>query len=422
TMTLKNTIPVFEGLCLVLLAAAPLLSAPPAPAPKVDYLKQIQPVLRASCYQCHGPDTQAASLRLDQRKAVLGHVVIPGKSASSLLLQRILGQGGKPRMPMGFAPLPSEQVALIRRWIDEGAVWPAQAVDAAHWAYVKPVRPPLPRVRDTSWVRNPIDNFVLSRLEKEGLHPAPEAPKAVLLRRVYLDLTGLPPSVQDVDSFLADRRPDAYERVVDRLLASPQYGERQATPWLDLARYADTNGYEKDSRRTIWPYRDWVVNAFNKDMPFDEFTIEQIAGDMLPNATLDQKIATGFNRDTMYNDEGGVDRKEQTWLTQVDRVGTTASVWLGSTLACAECHDHKYDPFKQKEFYSFLAFFNNSDEPELAVPETGQKGLTTLVMQERTPAVRATAYVRIKGSFLNKGDQVVAGTPAFLPPIPVGHS
>ncbi len=235
----------------------------------------------------------------------------------------------------------------------------AEAKIAKHWAYVKPVRPDPPKVKSASWVRNPIDNFVLAGLEKERLSPSPEAPREMLIRRVSLDLTGLPPSLEEVDGFLADTSPKAYDRVVDRLLASPHYGERWASPWLDLARYADTDGYG-DAPRTIWKYRDWVISAFNRDMPFDQSTVEQIAGDMLPNASTEQKVATGFHRNTMSNREGGIDLEEARWITIVDRVGTTASVWLGSTLACAQCHDHKYDPFTQKEFYQLFAFFENT--------------------------------------------------------------
>ncbi|HEY9230726.1 MAG TPA: DUF1549 domain-containing protein, partial [Blastocatellia bacterium] len=230
-----------------------------------------------------------------------------------------------------------------------------------HWAYVKPIWPAIPSVRNATWPRNAIDRFVLARLEREGLRPSPEAGKETLIRRVYLDLTGLPPTVEEVEAFVADDRADAYERVVDRLLASPHYGERWARPWLDLARYADTNGYEKDQRRTMWMYRDWVIQALNRDMPFDQFTVEQFAGDMLPGATDAQRIATGFHRNTLLNQEGGIDPEEARWETLIDRVNTTATVWLGSTLGCAQCHDHKYDPFTQKDYYRFLAFFDNSE-------------------------------------------------------------
>ncbi len=310
-------------------------------------------------------------LRLDSRQLVTqggisGKALVPGKSVDSLLLQRIQGQEDKARMPLDSEPLKDEQIQLIRDWIDQGAPWPEEAsvADAkisTHWAYRKPVRPDLPSVKNSSWVRNPIDSFVLDRLEKEGLRPSPEASKEVLLRRVTLDITGLPPTIQEIEAFLADSSKDAYSKVVDRLLASPHYGERWARPWLDLARYADTNGYEKDARRTMWPYRDWVINALNKDIPFTEFTIEQLAGDLLPGASPEQKIATGFHRNTMTNEEDGVDKEEARWMQIVDRVNTTATVWLGTTLGCAQCHNHKYDPFTQKDYYRIFAFFENSE-------------------------------------------------------------
>jgi mono/diheme cytochrome c family protein len=343
----------------------------PASSARVDFLKQVQPIFRASCHRCHGPDMQMGRLRLDSKALALegglsGKAIIPGKPAESLLLQRVLGQGDRVRMPMDGPPLASEQIALLRGWIEEGASWPEEAsvVHATidrHWAYVKPVKHTLPLVRQILWTHNPIDHFVLARLEKEGLSPSAEASRESLIRRVSLDLTGLPPSVAEVEAFAADPDPDAYTHLVDRLLASPHYGERWARFWLDLARYADTNGYEKDLRRTMWPYRDWVINAFNEDKPFDQFTIEQIAGDLLPGATLEQRIATGFHRNTMLNEEGGVDQEEARWTSIIDRVGTTASVWLGSTLACAQCHNHKYDPFTQKEFYQLFAFFENAE-------------------------------------------------------------
>jgi hypothetical protein len=320
-------------------------------------------------------------LRLDdQQLAIKGGIsgapIIPGNSRQSLLMKRILGEGDQARMPMGGDPLKSTEIALIRRWIDQGAHWsnsesairnPQSAIRnlqpaiQQHWAYVKSVRTALPKVKNQSWVRNPIDAFILARLERERLQPSPEAEKATLLRRVYLDVIGLPPSVKEVDEFIADNSPDAYEKVVDRLLASEHYGERWARPWLDLARYADSNGYEKDNLRVAWKFRDWVISALNKDMPFDQFTIEQLAGDMLPNSMVDQRIATGFHRNTMVNQEGGIDPEENRFETLVDRVNTTATVWLGSTIACAQCHNHKYDPFTQKDYYRLMAFFDNAE-------------------------------------------------------------
>jgi hypothetical protein len=256
--------------------------------------------------------------------------------------------------------------------VNRGARWP-ESVKKTHWAYVKPIRPALPKLKHSRRPRNPIDAFLLARLENETLKPSPEADRSTLIRRLSLDLTGLPPAIAEVDAFVADRSQDAYEKLVDRLLASPHYGERWARLWLDLARYADSQGYERDPPRSMWPFRDWVINALNRNLPFDQFTVEQIAGDMLPNATRDQKIASGFHRNTMMNTEGGVDREQSRVETIVDRVNTTATVWLGSTLACAQCHTHKYDPFTLKEYYQLFAFFNNTDEPELALPSDAQK-------------------------------------------------
>jgi hypothetical protein len=333
-----------------------------------DFVKDIQPIFANRCARCHGTDLQRSQLRLDSRGAALrgglsGKVIVPGKSADSLLVQHLTG-ALKPRMPFEGPPLPAGEIARIRAWIDAGAPGPAEAGDAKgkkHWAYVKPDRPEIPAVKSAAWVKNPIDAFVLARLEKEGLAPSPEAGKEALIRRVSLDLVGLPPTLAEIDAFLGDDAKDAYERVVDRLLASPHYGERWARPWLDLARYADTNGYEKDRRRVAWKYRDWVIDAFNRDMSFRQFTIEQIAGDMLKDAGIEQQIATGFHRNTLLNQEGGIDVEEARWETLVDRVNTTSAVWLGSTMGCAQCHNHKYDPFSQKDYYRMMAFFDNAD-------------------------------------------------------------
>ncbi|GIV08846.1 MAG: hypothetical protein KatS3mg019_0937 [Fimbriimonadales bacterium] len=333
--------------------------------PKVDFAREVLPIFRASCFPCHGPERRQGRLRLSNceeafKGGVSGPVIVPGDAENSLLVKRISSDAEGPRMPKGMTALSPEQIETIKRWINEGAEWPEGAENAVHWAFTPLKRPSIPEVKNKAWARNPIDAFILHRLEQEGLQPSPEASKETLIRRVYLDLIGLPPTPEEVDAFLKDRRPNAYERLVDRLLASPHYGERQARIWLDLARYADTDGYEKDLRRSIWRYRDWVIDAFNRDMPFDQFTIEQIAGDLLPNPTLEQRIATGFHRNTMQNLEGGVDQAEAHFMKLVDRVDTTGTVWLGITLGCARCHDHKYDPFTQKEYYAMLAFFNNS--------------------------------------------------------------
>ena len=447
----------------VMLMASP--SASQASKKKPDFAQDVAPILRAHCIQCHGADSQMGKLRFDttagmKKGGSSGPLFVPGKSAQSALLQRILGQGGLPRMPMGFAPLSAEETATIKNWIDDGAQLSSGGV-GKHWAYIKPEQPEQPKVKEKAWVRNPIDAFVLAKLQSLGLKHNPPAPKATLLRRVYLDLTGLPPTIEETNRFVADTRPDAYEHVVDQLLASPSYGERMASPWLDLARYADSMGYEKDLNRTMWPYRDWVVNAFNKDMPFDEFTIEQIAGDLLPNPTKDQLIATGFHRNTMTNTEGGVDQGEQRWLTLVDRVGTTGSVWLGTTLACAQCHNHKYDPFSQEDFYRFLAFFESANEPTMdlsdpkvralgadlakleqslpklkgdpdafkVVSDTAAKlrsqinemtSVSTLVMEEKKDAYPPKTPIRIRGAYLSPGKIVEANVPKVLPPLPKG--
>ncbi|HXH59803.1 MAG TPA: PSD1 and planctomycete cytochrome C domain-containing protein, partial [Fimbriimonadaceae bacterium] len=430
---------------------------------------QVSGTFHAYCTSCHSGANPSGGLDLSSAAGIKkggfdGAVIVPGKPEASLLVKRIKGLEGMPQMPMGFNPLDAATIKSIEDWIRSGAKFDAGAA-TKHWAYVAPERPPVPKTSDDAWVRNPIDAFVLARLDKEGLKPSPQADKATLVRRLYLDLVGLPPTIDQMEAYLADTKPGAYERLVDKLLSSPHFGERQAIGWLDLARYADTNGYEADRRRTMWPYRDWVIKAFNDDMPFDEFTIDQIAGDMLPNATRDQLIATGFNRNTMYNEEGGVDRGEQRWLTMVDRVGTTATVWLGTTLACAQCHDHKYDPFTNEEFYKFLAFFDNCEEPTMSVldPVTQRqvKALNARVSQlekaligikQDTPAykavqaalaeVRAEASalsgettlifkesetyppktpMRIKGTYTNPGKTVTADTPSVLPPIPAGE-
>ena len=367
---------------LLSVVAALLLAGPrqEEPGKQVDFVRDMQPLFTKHCLKCHGPEKPKGQFRLDAKGfalkgGVTGKAIIPGKGGESRLVQLLLHKDADERMPRKAPALAPAEIDLVRRWIDQGAGWPDSATAAdeqkKHWAYVKPLHPAVPVVNTGGWVRTPIDAFVLARLEKEGFAPAPEAAKETLLRRVSLDLTGLPPSLKELDEFLADGSSDGYEKVVDRLLASPHYGERWARPWLDLARYADTNGFNFDSRRTMWKYRDWVIDALNRDLPFTDFTIEQIAGDMLPDATLGQKVATGFHRNTMTNEEGGVDKDEARWETQLDRVHTTATVWLGSTFACAQCHNHKYDPFSQKDFYRFLAFWEDCEEPriELLTPE-----------------------------------------------------
>ncbi len=335
----------------------------------VDFDREIRPILSDNCFSCHGPDEKQrmANLRLDIKDGMFAdrqgqQVLKPGDAAGSRLYQRITAKDKKQRMPPPYSErsLTDQQIESIRKWIDQGAKW------EMHWSYIPPTRPEVPAVKNT-WARNPIDNFILARLEREGLKPSREASPATLLRRVTLDLTGLPPTPAELETFLADRSPDAYEKVVDRLLRSPHYGERMAMQWLDLARYADTHGYHIDSHREMWHWRDWVIDAFNRNMPFDEFTVEQLAGDLLPDATVQQKIATGFNRNHMINFEGGAIPEEYQTEYVVDRVEATSTTWMGTTLGCARCHDHKYDPIKQRDFYRFFAFFNT-------IPEKGLDG------------------------------------------------
>jgi hypothetical protein len=345
----------------MLLAGAVETRAAEGPAP--DFARDIFPIFRRSCFECHGPEVQEAELRFDQRQAALSHgsAIVPGDAEKSDIYRRtILPAGHDDIMPASGKPLAKKETELLRRWLDAGAVWPRQVELAKHWAYVAPVRPELPEVSDPAWARNDIDHFILQRLDAEQLTPSQEADRATLIRRVYLDLIGLPPTPAEVDAFLADARENAYEAVVDHLLDSPHFGERWARPWLDMARYADSHGFQRDDLREVWAYRDWVIRALNADMPFDQFTIEQLAGDLLPNATDEQKIATGFHRCTMTNVEAGTEPEETRTNQVIDRVNTTATVWLGSTLECAQCHDHKYDPFSQKEYYQFFAFFNNT--------------------------------------------------------------
>jgi len=332
---------------------------------QVVFAREVRPILSRNCFQCHGPDDEnrQMGLRLDNPEGFSGHrgafggpAVIPGNAEDSLLYQRITAEAESFRMPRDREALTPNEIETIRLWINQGAQW------ESHWAFIPPELPTLPDTSDTNWIRNPIDNFVLERLDQEGLTPSVEADKATLIRRVTLDLTGIPPTLEEVDAFIADNTPDAYEKVIDRLLQSPRFGERMAVDWLDAARYADTNGYQTDGERTMWRWRDWVINAFNDNMPFDQFTVEQLAGDMLPNATLDQRIATAFNRNHSLNAEGGIVPEEFLIEYAVDRVATTSTIWMGLTMGCARCHDHKFDPLQQSEFYELSAFFNNIDE------------------------------------------------------------
>ncbi len=349
---------------------------PPAQGatPKVDYLRSIKPLLARHCVSCHGAEKPRGGLRLDTAGAALkggkeGPAVVPGNAEESALLAAVLGEGATERMPLNRPPLSEAEITLLRAWINQGAHAPADesASTAIHWAFVPPQRPAVPSVKQAAGARNPIDRFILARLERENLEPSPEADRGTLLRRVSLDLIGLPPSLEERAAFLADDSPDAYERAVDRLLASPHFGERWGRLWLDQARYADSNGFNIDAPRSIWKYRDWVIAAYNSDMPYDMFVIDQIAGDLRPHATLAQQVATGFHRNTQINQEGGIDVEQFRVESVVDRLNTTGTVFLGLTVGCAQCHDHKYDPISQREYYRLFAFFNNVDEPELEI-------------------------------------------------------
>jgi mono/diheme cytochrome c family protein len=343
-----------------------LRAEPPTPAaakPAIDFSRQIRPILAENCFACHGPDDRArkAKLRLDTKQGALGHagLVVPGKADESELIARITSQEASERMPPAKSgkKLTAAQIDLLRKWVEAGAPW------SEHWAFVPPQRAPLPNIKDAAWAREPLDRFILARLESEGLKPSPEADRVTLLRRVTFDLTGLPPTPAEVDAAVADKSPDWYEKVVDRLLESTRYGEHMARYWLDAARYGDTHGLHLDNYREIWPYRDWVIKAFNTDKPFNQFVVEQLAGDLLPSPTTDQLVATGYNRCHVTTNEGGsID--EEVYVRNVDdQVDTNGTVFMGLTTGCSKCHDHKYDPLTQKDYYSLFAIFNNIDGP-----------------------------------------------------------
>jgi hypothetical protein len=354
----------------------------------VDFNRDVRPILSNKCWLCHGPDATAKKirLRLDSEASATADLgggrraVVPGDPSQSELVRRITAGDASVRMPPAYAErtLTQPEIELLAQWVRQGARW------QNHWSFIPPSRPQLPAVAHKAWPRNAVDHFVLARLEKESLEPSPEAERETLIRRVSLDLTGLPPSPAEVDAFLADRSATAYERVVDRLLASPRYGERMAFRWLDAARYADTNGYQLDGDRSMWRWRDWVIEAFNRNLPFDRFIVEQLAGDLLPRATLDQRIATAFNRNHRNNSEDGIVPEEYAVEYVVDRVDTVSTVFMGLTIGCARCHNHKYDPFTQKEYYRLYAFFNNIPEygrvsnfgnapPWIAAPDAEQR-------------------------------------------------
>lgn len=332
----------------------------------VNFNRDVRPILSRNCFQCHGPDenTREAGLRLDLSANVAAEsdsglaAIVPNKPDQSELLRRVVSDDEQERMPPGDSSnrLSEKEVEVLRRWIEQGAQY------QGHWAFIPPQRPELPSVINRQWPINEVDHFILAELETEGLSPTDAATKQTLIRRLSLDLTGTPPTPAEVDAFVADASPDAYERLVDRLQASPRYGERMAIHWLDAARFADSNGYQVDSSRQMWPWRDWLIKALNDNLPFDRFTVEQLAGDLLPDATESQRVATGFNRNHRLNGEGGIIAEEWRIETVIDRVETTGNTWMGLTLGCCRCHDHKFDPVSQKEFYQFFAFFNNIEE------------------------------------------------------------
>ena len=361
----------------ILLFAVTLISLPSpsrtvvAADRPVDFMRDIRPILSNNCFFCHGPDAKERKggidgLRFDTADGIVADLgdgrraVIPGQPEKSELMHRVRTKDPDALMPPKSSgkKLTPQEIELLNDWIKQGGKY------AAHWSYVKPVRPPLPQVGDAAWPKNEIDFFLLARMEKDGLRPAVEADKYALVRRVFLDLTGLPPSLEEVDAFVNDADPKAYEKLVDQLLAKPAFGEHWAQMWLDLSRYADSAGYADDPARTIWLFRDYVIRSLNQDKPFNQFTIEQIAGDLLPNPTEEQLIATAFHRNTLTNNEGGTNDEEFRNVAVADRVNTTMAVWMGTTITCCQCHNHKYDPISQEEYYRLFAFFNNTDDAD----------------------------------------------------------
>ena len=467
---------VFTGL---LLGSGAHSQNPPknAPQPKVQFARDIQPLLSAHCLVCHGQDekNRKGGLRLDQFATATktlksgSRAIVPGDAGKSELIARINSKDTD-RMPppKNHKELNSSEKALLKRWIDEGAEY------QSHWAFTAPNRPGLPAIKNKTWPRNAIDHFILARLEAEGLQPSDEADRYTLSRRVTMDLTGLPPTLEMVDRFVADKSPDAYEKLVDEVLALPSYGERWAQVWLDLARYADSNGYAEDQPRTIWRFRDWVIKAINSNMPYDRFTLEQIAGDMLPAATPDQILATAFHRNTLTNTEGGTDDEEFRTIAVVDRVNTTFQVWMGLTMGCAQCHSHKFDPISHEEYFQVFAIFNQSEDSDksdnfpnlmyLALDQAQKKTalekeltglqpewivnfslgnvselkdlarrmvaikgeinriqpIPTPIMRELPESKKRVTKIHIRGDWLNQGKEVKPGIPALFPPLPEG--
>ena len=359
---------VVASFCVVALENTAVFAQKAEPA--IDFNRDIRPILSNACFQCHGPDQQQrkAELRLDRKGDVFAkrdgsYAIVPGKPGESELLKRIVSGDPDQKMPPPDSgkQLSKQQISLVAKWIEQGAKW------SKHWAFVAPRRPPVPKVKNQDWVRNEIDAFVLARLERDGLRPSPEAGKVTLLRRLNLDLVGLPPSIEEIDEHLTNENDTAFATQVQRLLKSPHYGERWGRHWLDAARYADSDGFEKDKPRFVWAYRDWVINALNRDLPYNQFIIEQIAGDLLPNPTQDQLVATGFLRNSMINEEGGIDPEQFRMEAMFDRMDAVGKSILGLTIQCCQCHDHKYDPMTQQEYYGLFAFLNNSHEANISV-------------------------------------------------------
>jgi len=399
---------------------------PPAADRTVDFDTDILPLFEKHCDSCHGPKKQLSGFRLDREGDALrggdnGRAFTPGQSADSLLVKYIAGLDPDILMPPEGDLLSESQIGLIRAWIDQGAKWGQQKANSTsattsqrHWSLQPILRPVPPAVRQTGWPRNLVDRFILHKLETEQVAPSPEADRATLLRRLSFDLTGLPPTLAELDEFLADTRPNAYELLVERLLASPHFGERWGRHWLDLARYADSDGYEKDSPRPYaWRWRQWVIESINRDLPFDQFSIEQLAGDLLPNARPDQQLATGFHRNTLTNKEGGADPEEFRVAAVVDRVNTTGSVWMGLTVGCAQCHSHKYDSLSLREYYGLFAFFNQADEADLPAALPGDEKAVFSALVQTAPVRRS--HILQKGDFLRPGELVAPHTPEALP-------
>ena len=407
--SLLCSVALIVSIVLIAAVAAPqFLDTWQAVGQQVSFNRDIRPILNQNCVSCHGGVKQRGEVSFIYRDEALGTgksgqaIVVPGYPDLSELMARVTSDDPEYRMPYDAPPLSERQISLLRRWIEEGAVW------EDHWAFVAPSARVPPEVSWDGWVRQPIDYFILARLEEERLVPSNEADKSALLRRVSFDLTGLPPSLEDLETYLADTSPKAYEMQVDRLLASPRFGERWATMWLDLARYADSKGYSVDGTRTSWPYRDWVVQAFNDNVPYDVFVIRQIAGDLLPDATFEDRIATAFHRQTLANDEGGTDDEEFRLAAVMDRVATTWSVLNGVTMNCVQCHSHPYDPIRHEEYYNFLAFFNTSqdsdaqfdDYPVLHVPKDKSQYPQAFQLQDE--------IAELTEAVVNSGRQVAA--------------